>query len=299
MSEGIVVIIASVRRPEELGRWTDHVARQTLKPLEMIWAITGDEDITPAFRSGDLPPNLKIVRCPMGLTKQRNGALAAIQTDPEFIAFFDDDYVPTTTCLADIVRTFDLMPNVVGLTGTMLADGINSSGISYEDAVAIVAKHEQECGSRPPAQPSLELWDGLYGCNMAVRADAIGEERFDENLPLYAWQEDVDFAARIARGRKMGRTDGFAGVHQGVKNGRGSGKRLGYSQIVNPIYLTRKGSMNRRKALVMSSKNMLKNHLRMINPEPWVDRRGRALGNWLGIWDVLKGRVDPNRVLKL
>ncbi|MDB5701407.1 MAG: Group 1 glycosyl transferase [Sphingomonadales bacterium] len=299
MNEGIVVIIASVHRPEELGRWVGHIERQTLKPLEMIWAITGDDDIMPAFRSGDLPSDLTIVRCPMGLTKQRNGALAAIKTNPEFIAFFDDDYVPTTTCLADIVRSFDLMPNVVGLTGTMLADGINSSGISYEDAVAIVSQYEQQRNGKPTTPPTLQLWDGLYGCNMALRADAIGDERFDENLPLYAWQEDVDFAVRVARGRKMGRTDGFAGVHQGVKNGRGSGKRLGYSQIVNPIYLMRKGSMNRRKALLMSSKNMLKNHLRFVNSEPWVDRRGRALGNWLGIWDVLKGRIDPTAILDL
>jgi hypothetical protein len=299
MSEGIVVIIASARRPEELGRWTNHIARQTVKPLEMIWAITSDDDVTPEFRSSELPPNLRIVRCPMGLTKQRNGALAAIRTDPEFIAFFDDDYVPTKTCLADIIRSFAFMPDVVGLTGTMLADGINSSGISYDDAVKIVSGYEQERDIQSARIPSLELWDGLYGCNMAVRASSIGEERFDENLPLYGWQEDVDFAARVARGRKMGRTDGFAGVHQGVKNGRGSGKRLGYSQIINPIYLTRKGSMNRRKAVIMSSKNMLKNHLRMVNPEPWIDRRGRALGNWLAIWDFLKGRIDPNRVLEL
>ena len=299
MSEGIVVIIASVRRPEELGRWVDHVARQTLKPLEMIWAITGDDDIPPAFRSHGLPPGLTIVRCPTGLTKQRNCALTAIRTDPAYVAFFDDDYVPAKTCLADIVRSFELMPDVVGLTGTMLADGINSSGIPYDDAVAMVSRYEEQRGERSPTAPSLELWDGLYGCNMVLRADAIGDERFDENLPLYAWQEDVDFAVRVARGRRMGRTDGFAGVHQGVKGGRGSGKRLGYSQIVNPIYLICKGSMAPRKAVVMSAKNMLKNHLRIVNPEPWVDRRGRALGNWLAIWDVLKGRVDPNRVLEL
>jgi hypothetical protein len=298
MSEGIVVIIASTRRPEELGRWVDHVKRQTLKPLETIWAITSDDDLPPDCRSDSPSPDLTIVRCPMGLTKQRNGALAAIRTDPEFIAFFDDDYVPTTTCLADIVRTFNLMPDVVGLTGTMLADGINTQGIAYADAAAIVERYEQQRGAYPSA-PSLELWDGLYGCNMVLRASEIGEERFDENLPLYAWQEDVDFAARVGRGRKMGRTDGFAGVHQGVKNGRGSGKRLGYSQIINPIYLTRKGSMSRRKAFIMSTRNVIKNHLRLVKPEPWIDRRGRVVGNWLGIWDVIKGRVDPTRILVL
>jgi hypothetical protein len=32
---------------------------------------------------------------------------------------------------------------------------------------------------------------------MAFRYQAIDGERFDENLPLYGWQEDVDFAAAL------------------------------------------------------------------------------------------------------
>lgn len=296
--EGIVVIIASARRPVELGRWVDHIARQSLKPQEMIWSVTSNDDLPPAYRSEQSPPGLTIVHSPVGLTSQRNRALAAMITDPLVIAFFDDDYVPTATCLADVIRSFAVIPDVIGLTGKLLADGINSAGIDYEHAVALVEAHErqQPSDSRPPG---LEPWDGLYGCNMAFRADAIEGERFDENLPLYAWQEDVDFAVRVACGRKMGRTDGFAGVHQGIKSGRGVGKRLGYSQIVNPIYLYRKGSMKWRKALLIAAKNMIANHVRSMRPEPWVDRRGRAAGNWLGLRDVLAGRVDPMRILEL
>jgi hypothetical protein len=190
------------------------------------------------------------------------------------------------------------MPDVVGLTGIMLADGISSSGILYEDAVVMIEDHERQ--KQPTTQaPDLELWDGLYGCNMAFRADVIAGQQFDENLPLYAWQEDVDFAVRVAQGRKMGRTNGFAGVHQGVKSGRGSGKRLGYSQIVNPLYLLRKGSMKRRKAFVLVARNMIANHVRVLKPEPWIDRRGRALGNWLAIRDILYGIIDPTRILEL
>lgn len=298
MSQGIVVVIVSMRRPVELGRWIDHIARQSVKPLEMIWAVTGDDDLPPEHRSDTPQPGLKIARCPVGLTKQRNCGLASITTNPSVIVFFDDDYVPTSTCLEDILQSFEAMPDVIGLTGMMLADGINSGGISYENAVALVQAHERK--ARPAARAAtLDLWDGLYGCNMAYRAEAIAGESFDENLPLYGWQEDVDFAVRVARGRKIGRTDGFAGVHQGVNNGRGSGKRLGYSQVVNSIYLFRKGSMKWRKALLMTSKNMIANHVRSLKPELWVDRRGRAIGNWIGVRDVLMGRIDPTRILDL
>ena len=71
--------------------------------------------------------------------------------------------------------------------------------------------------------------------------------RFDEGLPLYGWQEDIDFAARVARqGGALARTDAFAGVHCGVKTARSRGLPIGYSQVANPLYLVRKGTMRPR-----------------------------------------------------
>lgn len=297
MARGIAVVIASVNRPRELGRWLEHIARQTLKPCEMIWAVTSQADLPEGYALGTVTQDFSILECPVGLTRQRNRGLAHISSDPEYVVFFDDDYVPTASCLADIVRAFEIMPEVVGLTGTMLGDGICTSGIEYEEARALVERYEQDRVF--PERPSLEPWEGLYGCNMAYRAAVIEGQEFDENLPLYAWQEDVDFAVRVARGRPMGRTDAFAGVHQGIKGGRGSGRRLGYSQIVNPLYLLRKGSMKWRKALVMASRNVIANHVRSARPEPWIDRRGRVVGNWVALWDVARGRVDPMRALEL
>ena len=297
MSTGIVVIIASHRRPIELGRWLDHVSRQSVKPVELIWAVTADSDLPPDFNAGgSLEPT--VIIAPVGLTAQRNRGMSAITTSPSLIAFFDDDYVPTSTCLEDIIACFEAMPDVVGLTGTMLSDGINSSGIAYEDAMEMISAHERK-PRVPVGALLLEPWDGLYGCNMVYRSDAIATEKFDENLPLYAWQEDVDFAVRVAKGRKIGRTNGFCGVHQGIKGGRTSGRRFGYSQIINPVYLHRKGSMKRRKMIIMASKNVVANHVRSFWPEPWIDRRGRMIGNWLGIVDLVRGKADPLNVLKV
>ena len=62
----------------------------------------------------------------------------------------------------------------------------------------------------------MRFWIGLYGCNMAFRAGMIRHERFDENLALYGWQEDVDFSARISKYGQIVKTDAFVGVHRGV-----------------------------------------------------------------------------------
>ena len=89
------------------------------------------------------------------------------------------------------------------------------------------------------------------------------------------------------------------GVHLGTKgSGRSPGRRLGYSQVANPLYLARKGTMRWSLALKHMAKNLLANSVRSLSPEPWVDRRGRLAGNCLAMWDCVRGQVDPQRILR-
>jgi hypothetical protein len=293
----VAVIIASVGRPEELGRWRDHVARQTMRPTQMIWVVNSPADLPGQARDiWTCPPT--IVHHARGSAPQRNAGLDAIDGCPDIIAFFDDDYVPSSTCIEDLAAAFLHFPNAIGLTGTLLADGVNGEGLTYPAAEALITAYDSMPRTNIAAS-SFEPWEGLYGCNMALRASAVGAHRFDERLPLYGWQEDVDFAVRVAKGRPLGRTNAFVGVHQGVKRGRTSGRRFGYSQITNPAYLCVKGSMTLRKVFALAGRNFLANHLKAFRPEPWVDRRGRVVGNWLALLDLARGRITPERILEL
>ncbi len=79
---------------------------------------------------------------------------------------------------------------------------------------------------------------------MSIRAGVIGKLRFDERLPLYGWQEDIDFTSQLRnlRAHRIS-VENLFGVHLGTKSGRVSGVRLGCSQIVNPVYLIGKSAM--------------------------------------------------------
>ena len=81
--------------------------------------------------------------------------------------------------------------------------------------------------------------------------------------------------------------------------GRTSGVRLGYSQVVNPLYLARKGTFPWNPALGLIGKNLAANAVKSLAPEPYVDRRGRLAGNLLAVRDVVLGKVDPTKVLRL
>jgi hypothetical protein len=125
---------------------------------------------------------------------------------------------------------------------------------------------------------------------------SIHDLRFDERLVLYGWLEDKDFAAAIARrGGRLVKCAAARGVHMGVKDGRVSGDKVGYSQIVNPIYMWRKGTMSASQMANHLFRNLASNIALSARPEPFIDRRGRLRGNLLGLADVLRGRIEPER----
>jgi len=41
------------------------------------------------------------------------------------------------------------------------------------------------------------------------------------------------------------------------------------------------------------------NMVRALWPEPYVDRRGRLLGNVVALRDLVTGHMDPTRILEL
>lgn len=289
----VAVVLASVGRPIELEHWTDRLLAQTLPPHRVVYSVVKEADLPPPERR--YPGSIAVTGA-AGLPGQRNRGIAQVIDDCDVLAFFDDDYVPTRACLARAAALFDENPDVAGANGLLLADGIGGPGIGYAEACALIDLYD--AATPEPIRIEHEL-EGLYGCNMAYRAAAIGALRFDERLPLYAWQEDIDFAVQVSARGRIVKSNAFAGVHQGVKAARNSGLRFGYSQIANPLYLHRKGTMSRGFALRLATRNLVANHVRALRPEPWVDRLGRLRGNWLGIADALRGRCEPERILSL
>lgn len=286
----ITVAIATLGRAAQIGDTLAQLRAQTRPPDQIIISAT-----TPSDCPADEPRVLKIFGS-KGLCAQRNRILEALPSRQGLLVFFDDDYLPSRFALERLDRFFAAFPAVVGANGHLIADGIGALGISTDDALAAIRAYDARLEE---PEIVLQALRGLYGCNMAFRVEVIGETRFDERLPLYGWQEDVDFSARIGRRGVLVKTNAWAGVHRGVKAGRVSGVRFGYSQIANPLYLRRKGTLRTSEAFSLIAKNIIANHIRCAWPEPWVDRAGRVRGNWRALRDLAGGALRPEAILEL
>jgi GT2 family glycosyltransferase len=156
---------------------------------------------------------------------------------------------------------------------------------------------------RSLADPVAGAWRPtreLYGCNFAVRLSAAPELRFDERLPLYSWLEDHDFARRLMKFGVLAEVDDCVIVHRAAASGgRQAHRRLGYSQVMNPVHLWRKKSFPTWLAAYELFPRVGKNFVRSIAGREASWRRQRVRGNLLAAVDIVRGRITPERITQL
>jgi glycosyltransferase involved in cell wall biosynthesis len=288
----VAVIIPTLGRQALLGRQLAYLNELDRLPDEVIVSAP-DETHVPAHLATRYP--LSHVFGPSGSSVQRNRGLEAALGRADVVTFFDDDFLPAHNYLARLVECFENLPDVAAIMGHVTVDGARGSGLTFEEGMMILRATEACASSRadPVEQP------GAYGCNMSMRAALIGALRFDERLVLYGWQEDIDFTGRLRSRGRIVKVAALQGVHLGASAGRVSGVRFGYSQIVNPTYLIRKGTMPTGFALNLMARNVAANVLKSLWSEPHVDRLGRLKGNLIGAYHMARGRIEPEYVLKL
>jgi glycosyltransferase involved in cell wall biosynthesis len=283
----IYIAIATVGRADLLRRTVDLIAAQT-RPVDGVLIVAPCmDDFGTALQS---PVRPEVALAPRGLCRQRNRALELLEGRADVVLFLDDDFVMAPEYVAAIEALFSSDPELAGVTGNLVADGVRSGGFTIERALELIAR--DAAGLDPKVIPR----EALYGCNMALRLSLAAGLRFDEALPLYGWQEDIDFTMQLARRGRLVSSGRVTGVHLGVRGGRTSGRRLGYSQVANIVYLLRKGTIPVWLANRLFWQNLVTNLLRAPFPEPHIDRAGRLAGNVRALADLAFGRIDPRKI---
>ena len=290
----VVVAIATAGRRGIARETVRHLASLRDHPDRVLLSIGSPDDFDTADL-GNSPFPLEILIAEKGLCSQRNAILEAVPKTAVLL-FIDDDFLLAEGYISATRNLFARAPEVVMATGAVLIDGILGPGYSHVAGQQFLDTAQPVHSGAMPT----EVYNG-YGCNMAVRMATVAAHglRFDLTLPYYGWLEDVDFSRQLAPYGQIVKDPNMQGVHLGTKVGRSRGVPLGYSQIANPVYLIRKGTMNRRRAYRLMIRNLMANFGKALIPDPLVDRRGRAKGNLLALRDLITGHLSPQRILDL
>jgi glycosyltransferase involved in cell wall biosynthesis len=288
----VAVIIATKGRPQALNRLLRWLEHQTLAPSVVV--VSATESVDTAGPIATSQP-VEYIYGSAGSCIQRNRALERIKDRADLVIFFDDDFAPAATWLERCASAFATDRNIVGMSGLVLRDGAQAEEISWDEAKRLI----QAAAPGDVNIPQFSERSGLYGCNMAFRASAIRQLRFDERLVLYGWMEDKDFSRLAGKSGRLVACSTLLGVHLGLKSGRVSGRRFGYSQVVNAWYLRKKGILSMREAWSNIGKALLMNGGKSFRSEKHVDRLGRFIGNLIGVGDLVLGRGRPEKAAEL
>ena len=287
------VIIATKGRPHEVSSLLETLALQTVSPDMIIISACDPSDIEQASVARK---DVEVLFGTPGLPAQRNRALFSIRGKCDIVIFFDDDFIPSRYWIENLTILLTTRPDVVCVTGKVLIDGVTIGGLERSEGVSLVREAD---ASKPLAIDGYKVQNDQspYGCNMAFRAQSIENLTFDERLVLYGWLEDSDFAFRVGKQRIW--TDALWGVHLGSTRARASGLSFGYSQVVNPWYLLKKGSMTHFGIFRTISRALARNAVGSVFENSHIDRRGRLKGNMIAFKDIVFGRWAPERAAEL
>ena len=212
------LVIASHGRRDILQQVLVNLMSQCKIPDETVISAVVQTDVP---ELGTSTANVRTIFGSVGLTCQRNRGISCLIDEVDVIAFIDDDFIVGDNYFRNMEKIFEQDESIVGLNADIAVDGAKSEGFAFEEGLRLVEQY-----GRRKIAPVIREITGRYadGCNglIAFRAAGLGSLRFDERLPLYGWQEDLDFCVALRRLGRIVRTNLVWGVHLGVKRGKGS-----------------------------------------------------------------------------
>lgn len=283
----IAVVICTSGRPEIIAETVAFINAGTLVPEEII-VVGVEADNIPDFKAD----NVRSFLTSQGLTRQRNFGAAQISSDPELIAFVDDDLFVHPVYFENMLQVFQDHPEATLVMGHIIKNG----DVSPQEARTLIADKTITQEDRANYTRTDAEWGGVYGANMVIRKSFFETEKFDERLALYGGLEDADMGSRARRHGEVGYYFGAQCVHLRHPGARISYRKLGFSEVMNAMYLARKGTVPWKIAIVRHlllrpASNMAKAVLQGER-----DRYERFRGNLIALFTLAQGKLQPEKI---
>lgn len=232
------LIICTYKRSAPLLKLLHSVKHQTLYPNEILIVDGSPDDFTEEMLTQNSFQGLKYFKVDetdRGLTKQRNYGIARVQEASEVVCFLDDDTVLEPTYFEEIIKTYTLFPEALGVGGYITNETnwtkttsdyqakVNEfyyDGWKRKDGSRFVWRkklgldsnrppgclpefsHGRSIGFLPPSGKIYEV-EQLMGGVSSFRKTVFQEFQFSTYFEGYGLYEDADFTLRLSKVGKL------------------------------------------------------------------------------------------------
>lgn len=263
------LIICTYKRTEALLRLLNSVKKQEVRPHEiLIIDSSPDDNTSQAVRGTELSGlrYFKVEEKDRGLTRQRNFGISKINAASEIICFLDDDVVLETTYFKELLETFRVKPDAVGVGGYIIDEIEWRKGItpSFEDfsidgyvrklgSRNILRKRLGLLSDKPPGvmpvfsngfstgflPPSGKVYpvEFFMGGVASYRRELFQEISFSTYFEGYGLYEDMDFCLRASQYGQLYVNTAARLYHYHEDSGRPNRYRYGKMVIRNGWYV--------------------------------------------------------------
>lgn len=261
-------------RPEPLLQLLQSVREQTLYPDEILIVDGSTDDETKSVLKEHDFQNLqyfKVSAQDRGLTRQRNFGISKVDSSSEIVCFLDDDTILDKNYFKEILKTYQLFPNALGVGGyinnEVVWDKVNQSyqpkvnefvydGWKRTDGSRFVLRkrlkldsdvppgfspafsHGRSIGFLPPTGKIYEV-EQLMGGVSSFRKEVFQKLQFSTYFEGYGLYEDADFTLRVSKVGKLYVNTAAELEHHHAPSGRPNQYLYGKMVVRNGWYVWR------------------------------------------------------------
>lgn len=261
-------------RPQSLHQLLQSVQNQTKYPDEILiidGSTNQDTEVILGNNSFDNLNYYSVLPQYRGLTKQRNYGIERVAADSEVVCFLDDDIVLTATYFEELLKTYQIFPETLGVGGYIIdetkiefvgekyqpkMDEFYFDGWKRKDGSRFVLRkklrldsdcppgysslysHGRSVGFLPPSGKTYEV-EMLMGGVSSFRKKVFDTLHFSTYFEGYGLYEDADFTLRVAKTGTLYLNTAATLYHYHDASGRPNQYQYGKMVVRNGWYVWR------------------------------------------------------------
>ena len=268
------LIVCTYMRPTPLLKLLNSVKNQTLVPNEIIIVVGSTNYETKEILRNNYFQNLNYFLVDnenRGLTKQRNFGISKVSNETEVICFLDDDTVLEPTYFEELIKTYAIFPEALGIGGYISNEVIWEKvsqnyvptineffydGWKRKDGSRFVLRKKlgldsntkpgflpkfsngRSIGFLPPSGKIYEV-EQLMGGVSSFRKSVFERFQFSTYFQGYGLYEDADFTLRLSKTGKLYVNTNAKLAHFHDHSGRPNKYQYGKMVVRNGWYVWR------------------------------------------------------------